>query len=124
MNNATFKFNYSPSENEEEKKIRNKYLPKEENKLETLKRLDYKVQTAGMVQALIMGIFGILIFGVGMCMCLEAISGGIALGLIFGVLGTAIMLLAYPIYRHIFNKTKKELTPGILELTNEILNNK
>ena len=43
MENNTFSYNYSATRNKEVESIRKKYLPHEESKLETLKRLDYRV---------------------------------------------------------------------------------
>lgn len=51
MENKPFTYNYSAARNKEVENIRRKYLPEEESKLETLKRLDYKVQSAGMMRA-------------------------------------------------------------------------
>lgn len=123
MDNTVFKYNYSSSENEEAKRIRNKYIPKEESKLEILKTLDRKVQNAGIAQSLILGMIGCMIFGIGICMALEAIAGGILFAAACGVSGLAIMLTAYPVYRYISVKTKNKFAPKILELSDELLMN-
>ena len=75
MENKSFTYNYSAARNKEVESIRRKYMPHEESKLETLKRLDYRVQTAGMIESLCIGIIGALVFGVGMCFFLKVFAG-------------------------------------------------
>lgn len=48
------------------KKIRSKYLPREESKLETLRRLDAKAAKKATVAALAPGIIGAFVLGLGM----------------------------------------------------------
>ena len=69
-----FSYQYSAKQNQEVEHIRRKYLPKEENKMETLRRLDTRVQTAGMIPSLCIGVIGCLIFGIGMCFGLDVLS--------------------------------------------------
>lgn len=119
--NKTFTFNYSAVQNQEIQEIRKKYLPKEESKLEKLKRLDNKVQKAGVMESLIIGITGCLVFGVGFCMVMQVIGNSIPLGVVIGIIGAAIMIAAYPVYRRVYNKTRQKLAPRILELTEEAI---
>ena len=121
MENNTFSYTYSATRNKEVESIRRKYMPHEESKLETLKRLDYRVQTAGMIESLCFGIIGALVFGVGMCFFLDVFAGAAWLTALLMVLGAVIMIPAYPIYRRIARKTKTELTPEILRLSEEIM---
>ena len=121
MENNTFSYNYSAARNKEVENIRKKYMPKEESKIETLKRLDDRVQTAGMIEGLCLGIIGALVFGIGMCFFLEVFTGAVWLTVLFMVIGTLLMIPAYPIYRHISRKTKAKLTPEILRLSEEIM---
>ena len=121
MENKSFTYNYSAARNKEVESIRRKYMPHEESKLETLKRLDYRVQTAGMVESLCFGIIGALVFGVGMCFFLDVFAGAAWLTAILMICGTLLMIPAYPIYRRIARKTRAELTPEILRLSEEIM---
>lgn len=121
MENKPFTYNYSAARNKEVENIRKKYMPKEESKIETLKRLDDRVQTAGMIEGLCLGIIGALVFGIGMCFFLEVFTGAVWLTVLFMVIGTLLMITAYPIYRHISRKTKAKLTPEILRLSEEIM---
>ena len=124
MENKPFTYNYSAARNKEVENIRRKYLPEEESKLETLKRLDYKVQSAGMIESLCIGIIGALVFGIGMCFFLEVFAGATWLTALFMIVGTLLMIPAYPIYRRIARQTKEKLTPEILRLSEKIMNSK
>ena len=121
MENNTFNYSYSATRNKEVESIRKKYLPVEESKIERLKKLDSRVQAAGSIEALCLGVIGALVFGIGMCFFLRVFSGGLMPAVIFMVIGSLIMIPAYPIYKKIAQKTKAELTPSILKLSEEIL---
>lgn len=116
----TFKYPYSAPVNKEVEQIRKKYLPQEVDKLSELKELDFKVQKAGMAEALTVGIIGALLFGIAMCMGLDAIGGGMVFAVILGLVGIAVMIPAYPVYLKVSRKAKEEYTPRILQLAEEI----
>lgn len=122
MQDDAFSYTYSAPENQEVLNIRKKYLPREETKLDELKRLDNLVQTSGVMEALIVGICGCLIFGLGICFCLDVIGHVRWPGILLGLLGTVGMLFAYPIYRKLFKKSKEKYVPRILELAAELTN--
>ena len=121
MENNTFSYNYSAVRNKEVESIRRKYMPHEESKLERLKKLDLRVQMAGTIESLCFGIVGALVFGIGMCFFLDVFAGAAWLTALLMVLGAVIMIPAYPIYRRIARKTKTELIPEILRLSEEIM---
>ena len=121
MENNTFSYKYSAARNKEVENIRKKYIPHGESKLETLKKLDLRVQTAGMIEALCLGVIGSLVFGVGICFFLGVFAGGILPATVLMIIGAMLMIPAYPIYRRIARKTKAELTPEILRLSEEIM---
>ena len=120
-NNKVFTYQYLAKQNKEVEHIRRKYLPKEEDKMETLRKLDARVQMAGTVPSLCIGIIGCLIFGIGMCFGLDVFAGATWLSVLFMIIGTLIMIPAYPIYRRIATKTKEKLIPEILRLSDEII---
>ena len=122
MENTTFNYTYSAARNKEVESIRNKYMPREESKLERLKKLDLRVQMAGTIESLCFGIIGVLVLGIGMCFFLDVFAGAAWLSALFMIIGTVIMIPAYPIYRRIARKTRAELTPEILRLSEEIIN--
>ena len=119
----TFSYKYSAVENKEIQEIRKRYLPQSESKLEELKRLDMQVQNAGMVESLCIGIISTLVFGLGMCLAMQVIGTGIGmmvLGIVIGIIGMAGILVAYPVCRRKQRKAKENLSPRILELTEEL----
>ena len=65
-----FRYTYSAKEQEELRKIRQKYLPKEADKMEQLRQLDQSVTRKATMTAIVIGIEGTLILGVGMCCCM------------------------------------------------------
>ena len=115
-----FSYTYSAPANQEVLNIRRKYLPQEESKLDELKRLDRTVQNSGVMEALIVGVVGCLIFGVGMCFGLGVFGTVTWPAVIFGLIGTVGMIFAYPVNRKCYNKAKNVHLPRILELAAEL----
>lgn len=116
----TFSYTYSAQENQEVLRIRKKYLPQQESKLEELKRLDNLVQNSGVTESLCAGIGGCLIFGLGLCLAMEIIGNIMWLGILLGLVGMAGMISAYPVHQKYFQKNKQKYTPRILQLTAEL----
>ena len=121
MENNTFSYSYSAQRNKEVEEIRKKYLPKEESKIEKLKRLDLRVKSAGTLESLCLGTLGALVFGMGMCFFLDVFTGGAFISAILMIAGTLMMIPAYPICVRISRRTRRELTPEILRLSEEII---
>ena len=119
----TFRYDYSASVNKEVMEIRKRYLPKEESKLDELKRLDGRVKTAGLIEALSIGVMGFLLFGIAMCIGLEVIGGHIAFAILLGIVGAIAMICAYPMHKRVAEKTKRQYAPRILALADEIEKN-
>lgn len=103
------------------KSISNKYKEEEKssNKLNRLIALDKSVTTAGMVLALSLGIIGILIFGLGMCLCLLWTK--YFLGILVGIVGVVLMSLSMPLRNKAMLKKRKEVSKEILDLSSEML---
>lgn len=124
-NKNSFSYTYSAREHSEVEKIRNKYVMSE-NKAEKLKRLDRSVTAPGQVVGLCLGVIGVLIFGLGMCFCLDALTvpwtNSTALGIVLCAIGIPPMIFAYPACQKITEKRRKSLAPEIIKLANEILN--
>ena len=120
MENNTFIYNYSAKEAREVEEIRKKYVPQAQDKMERLRHLDNKVQSAGTVEALCLGIIGLLIFGVALCFALGVLGTAWWPSIPIGIVGLGVMLPAYPLYRHLYEKKKAELTPEILRLVEEL----
>lgn len=119
--NTTFQYTYSAREQEELKRIRNKYLPKEENKMELLRRLDAQVTQKATMYSIIVGIIGTLIFGIGMCCCMIWADSVFVLGIIIGVIGMGVLALAYPLYNRTIKKERERIAPEVLRLTEDLM---
>lgn len=120
MDNS-FEFTYSAPQQEEIKRIREKYLPKEADKMEQLRRLDESANRKGTVWSLIVGIIGTLIMGGGMSMCMVWTSTLLIAGIAVGIVGIAMVGAAYPLYAHITKKERERIAPEILRLTDELM---
>ena len=129
MDEKGFQYTYSAKEQNEINDIRKKYLPKEEDKMERLRRLDAGVTQKAQTVSLIFGVVGTLILGVGMSLImsdLRAILGArtdlaMPLGILIGLLGGALACLAYPLYHIIIKRERKKIAPEILRLTDELM---
>lgn len=121
MADEAFEYEYSAKKQKEIEEIKKKYLPKEEDKMETLRKLDQSVTTKGTMYSLVPGVAGALILGVGMSMCLVGSSAMFIPGIIIGILGMVILGMAYPLYMKATEKLRKKIAPQILALTEELM---
>ena len=125
-NNETFKMTYSAQQQEEIESIRKKYLPKEESKIEQLRALDAAVNQKASMVSILVGVLGALLLGLGMSLVMTdfgSIFGAAALplGIVVGVLGMAIVALAYPLYNRTLKKEREKNAPEILRLSDELM---
>ena len=118
-----YSYSYSAQENKEIKRIREKYTePSErETKLEQIRRLDESVTKSAQAVSLTVGILGALILGLGMSCIMVWSEKMFVPGIIFGIIGIVISVLAYPIYKIKVEKKRKEIAPLILKLTDELI---
>ena len=122
--NATFSYTYSAKEQEEIKKIRDKYAApaKEKTSMERLRLLDASTTRAATVVSLMVGIVSVLLFGVGMCCTLvPGWETYFIPGILIGVLGIIGVAAAYPIYAHMVKRKREKLAPEIMRLSEELL---
>ncbi len=122
MEKKTFEYTYSAKQQQEIQNIRKKYLPKEEDKMELLRRLDKSAARKGTALSVIVGTIGCLIFGVGMCCTMIWPDFWFVPGIVIGAVGIALIAAAYPLYSHITQKERQKLAPQILKLTEELSN--
>ncbi|MFV0353104.1 MAG: hypothetical protein ACK5JF_12485 [Oscillospiraceae bacterium] len=116
----SFTYTYSAAQQAEIKKIRQKYMPPEENKLEQLRRLDKSAQNRGTAVAIAVGVVGTLLLGIGMC-CTMVWTGLFIPGVIIGVLGIGVLSVAYPLYNTLVKKQRQKLAPQILKISDELM---
>lgn len=125
-NKDTFKMTYSAKQQEEISKIRQKYVPKEEDKMEQLRALDNGATKKATACSIIVGVLGALILGVGMSAAMTEFGKlfgtySFFIGIAIGVLGIAIVAAAYPLYNRILKKEREKIAPEILRLTDELM---
>ena len=126
MENHSFEYTYSAQRQQEVEEIRKAYLPKEEDKMEQLRRLHSIPTQKAQAASLAVGIIGTLILGTGMSLCmteLGAALGNLAMtmGIIVGLAGIILVALAYPIYNRTLEKERERIASEILRMTDELL---
>lgn len=121
MDKEGFNYTYSAKEQSEIKKIREKYIPKETDRMEELRHLDKSVTDKASVWSIAIGVIGALIMGGGMSLCM--VMGGIWFipGILLGVAGMAVLGAAYPVYNRILKREREKIAPEILRLTDELM---
>lgn len=115
-----FSYTYSAKQQEEVQRIRQKYIPNEEGKMDKLRKLDKSVEIPGMIVSITLGIIGTLLFGVGMT-CTMVWTDYFVLGIVVGVVGIVLLAVCYPLYSMITRRRRKKLAPRILELSEELI---
>ena len=122
-NGKAFTYTYSASQQEELKRIREKYAaPTEaEDKMEHLRKLDAGVTKPGMIAALSVGIISVLVMGLGMCCTMVWADTLFVPGIVIGVIGIIGVCSAYPLYACITKKQRRKLAPEIMRLTDELM---
>ena len=126
MENNSFEYTYSAQRQQEVEEIRKKYLPKEENKMEQLRRLHNIPTQKAQSASIAVGVIGALILGTGMSLCmtdLAAALGHVAmiLGIAVGLVGMVLVALAYPIYNRVLKEEREKIASEILRLSDELL---
>ena len=116
-----FYYNYSPKQQDEVLRIREKYAPQEESLMDQVRRLDRSVTRKGQVWSLTLGILGMLLLGIGMSCAMVWAESWFVPGIVIGVAGIAILSLAYPVYTRITKKEREKIAPEILRLTDELM---
>ena len=125
-NNENFTFTYSAAQQKEVEAIRQKYIPREEDKMEQLRRLHAVPTQKAQAAALAVGVIGTLIMGTGMSLPktdIGAVLGSLAmvLGIAVGLVGMVLIALAYPLYNRVLKKQRQRIAPQILRLSDELL---
>ena len=103
-------------------KIRASYTEKEVSKLDELKELDKKVKRPAQIFAYAYGTISSLVLGTGMCFAMEVIGSSVALGVGVGLVGIALTLTTYPIFKAMLKKRKAKYAKQIFELSDSLLN--
>ena len=124
-----FSYTYSAARQQEVENIRKKYLPKEEDKMEQLRRLHQGPTRKAQRAAIAIGITGTLIMGTGMSLAMSDLGkqlgayadSALLIGSIIGVIGMVLLALAYPVYNRVLKQERARIAPEILRLTDELM---
>lgn len=125
-NNQSFEFTYSAERQQEVEAIRKMYLPKEEDKMKRLRRLHSIPTQKAQAASIAIGVLGTLILGTGMSLCMTDLGAALGhlamvIGILVGVLGLAMVAMAYPLYNIVLRKERQRIAPEILRLSEELL---
>ena len=126
MDNHSFEYTYSAEQQKEVDEIRKKNLPREEDKMEQLRKLHAIPTQKAQAASLAVGIVGALIMGTGMSLAMTDIGAALGslamvLGIFAGVVGMVLAALAYPAYNRVLKKQREKIAPEILHLSDELL---
>ena len=125
-NKESFSYTYCAQQQKEIEAIRNKYVPREADKMEQLRNLHAAPTKKAQSASLAVGIIGALILGTGMSLAMTDIGAALGeiamvLGIAVGIVGMVLVALAYPIYNRVLKKQREAIAPEILRLTDELL---
>lgn len=107
--------------------IRSQYMEKPQSRLDELKALDWKVKKPANVFAYTFGSIAAIIMGAGMSLVMTeigqvvGISSPMVPGIAIGVVGLAMALLTYPIYKRMLSNRRKKYADKIIALSTEIM---
>ena len=125
-NEQSFQYTYNAAQQAEVEKIRKKYLPPEEDKMEQLRRLHSIPTRKAQAASIALGVLGALILGTGMSLCMTELGAALGhlamvIGILVGLFGLVMVALAYPVYNIVLRKERQRIAPEILRLSEELL---
>ena len=130
-NNGGFSYTYSAKDQDEIRRIREKYAPRteKEDKMERLRRLDASVSKKAQAVSLAIGVIGTLILGFGMSLAMTELyaalgmtaGAAMAVGIPIGLVGIILVALAYPAYTFVTRRERERIAPEVLRLTEELM---
>lgn len=124
--NHSFEYTYSARRQQEVEEIRKAYLPKEEDKMEQLRKLHALPTKKAQAVSIAVGVIGALNLGIGMSLCMTELGASLGslamiLGIVVGIAGIALVALAYPVFNRTLKKERERIAPEMLRLTDELL---
>ena len=126
---TSFKYTYSAKEQDEIRRIREKYQSKEEDGISKLRKMDAKVSQKATIISLVLGTFGALVMGMGMSLVMTdlgvilGLTGVVRMliGIFIGLVGIILVALAYPVYSKVLKREREKIAPEILRLTEALM---
>ena len=103
-------------------KIRASYIEKGISKFDELKELDKRVKRPAQIFAYVYGSLSSLVLGYGMCLAMKVIGDSMAIGIGIGLVGIALTLTTYPIFKAMLKRRKNKYAKQIFELSDSLLN--
>jgi len=102
MDNQSFEYTYNAAQQQEIKDIRSKYLPREEDKMERLRKLHNSATQKAQSASIAVGVIGALLLGTGMSLCMTELGAALGLlslilGVAVGLVGILLVALGYPV---------------------------
>jgi hypothetical protein len=110
-------------------KIRAQYMEKESSELDELRLLDAKVKKPANLFSYLFGSFSAIVMGAGMSLVMTDLGSYVGIenpmipGIVIGVIGMALAIVNYPIYKSILNGRRNKYSAEILALSDKIINN-
>ena len=104
--------------------IKEGYEPKTKTKYDELIALNRRVELPAYIFAYTFGVIASLVLGLGMCLAMQVIGTGalfMALGIVIGVIGIALVSANYPIFLAIMKSRKKKYAEKVIALSDELL---
>ena len=108
-------------------KIRTQYTEKEHTQLDELKALDRKVKKPVNVFAFTFGTVSAIIMGAGMSLVMTDIGSMLGIaetmipGIVIGVVGLALAILNYPMYKALLASRRKKYAHKIIALSDQLM---
>ena len=108
-------------------KIRTQYIEKESTELDELRALDAKVKRPANLFAYIFGSISAIIMGSGMSLVMTDLGQNLGMadtmvpGIIIGVIGLAMAIINYPVYKTILGSRRKKYADEIIALSDKII---
>ena len=126
MENHSFEYTYSAQRQQEVEEIRKIYLPKEEDKMEQLRKLHSIPTQKAQSASIAVGVIGALILGTGMSLCMTELGAALGrlamiIGVAVGLIGIVLVGAAYPLYNRVLKTQREKIALEILRLTDELL---
>ena len=108
-------------------KIRAQYMEKEYTELDELRALDARVKDPASIFAYVLGSVGAIVMGAGMSLVMTDIGSFFGIlnplvpGIVIGVIGMAMAIVNYPIYKRILERRRKKYSAEIIRLSDKLI---
>ncbi len=108
-------------------KIRTQYMEKQTTELDSLRALDRKVKRPANIIAYAFGSLGAIVMGAGMSLVMTDIGTVLGMsetlipGIAIGIVGMAMAIVNYPIFKGILSSRRRKYASQIIALSDKIV---